>query len=516
MGIYSSRFEEAGKWRVVVKGDWVAAFRHLVGFTTKKKSDALAAIPADFSALPEKLVFEPVASVTPGGLRKVRDLSVPGPTQFQANGFVVHNCDYAGVELRIVTNISREPKWLAEYFRCSNCDFRFDAGNGTFTPKPPPPRCPRCNSDKIGDLHTLTALSVYGEEAQAASDWKLKRQKSKSLNFAMCYGGGPSAATRAVQCDENEGSRIKRQFDSSYSTLAKWWKFQHDFCKKNTYVTTALGRRGYLPDIHHPERFIQSKAQRNATNFPIQGTSADFTKLAMGLIYKEVKKRGWLEKVFMIITMHDELVFEIDFDILEEAIEVIRQLMINNEIIQKLKWPVPLTSDVEIGLDWSVPFDLNAMRMGEVKYKGDKKVKSKEDAVKAGMDWEGLPTFPEFLAPHFQWKTMRQFANSSWGEFTQFSFPEEEEKPSVSSATPSIGTAVVQDKGASKLVTYRLKSPLSGALIQRLVPFLVKWTYKGGASAQLRLLDQHGRPLEGWMPEKLPSFIGDLMDAEGF
>jgi len=270
--------------------------------------------------------------------------------------------DFSGVELRIVTNLSREPKWVREFFHCSGCDHMFQGSDGESTPEAPPPYCPVCGSDKIGDLHTLTALTVYGEDAQKRPDWKSLRQNGKTTNFALVYGGGGNAVDAAIGCGKQEGWRIKDQFDKSYKGLKGWWNQQHAFARKYKYVPTAFGRRYPLPDIDHEMGGFRSKAERNATNGPIQGTSADITKLAMGLIYKECKKRGWLEKVYMILTMHDELVFEIEDDILAEAIDCFVGIMTRNSALLKLKWPIPLTSDVEIGLDWSVPWDLKKMR----------------------------------------------------------------------------------------------------------------------------------------------------------
>ena len=100
-------------------------------------------------------------------------------------------------------------------------------------------------------------------------------------------------------------------------------------------------------------------------NAPVQGTSADITKIAMGLIYRECKKRGWLDKVHMLITMHDELVFEIDLDILEEACNLFVEIMCRNPFVLGLKWGVPLTSDVEIGSNWTVPWHLGTMQHGK-------------------------------------------------------------------------------------------------------------------------------------------------------
>jgi DNA polymerase I-like protein with 3'-5' exonuclease and polymerase domains len=292
----------------------------------------------------------------PECLGRIRECIIARP------GKVLVAIDFSGVELRIVTNLSREPKWLREFFHCSGCDHMFSGGDGTETPAPPPPFCPVCGSDKIGDLHTLTALAIYGEDSIKRPDWKQLRQYAKGTNFALCYGGGGSAVDAATGCGKQEGWRIKDQFDKTYKGLKGWWDLQHRFARKYGYVLTAFGRRYPLPDINHELSGFRAKAERNATNGPIQGTSADITKLSMGLIYKDCKARGWLDKVHMLITMHDELVFEIDRDILAEAIDTFVAIMNRNAALLKLKWPVPLTSDVEMGPDWTVPWDLKKCR----------------------------------------------------------------------------------------------------------------------------------------------------------
>jgi len=314
---------------------------------------------------------------------------------------VIVAIDYAGVELRLITNLSREPLWLTEFFHCSGCDRTFDRGDGQTTPEPPPARCPNCGSDKIGDLHTLTGISVFGKEVQADPDWKEYRGKAKSLNFALCYGGGGMAAQRATGVDRNEGNRMKRQFEGTYRTLKNWWDAQHAFGKQHGFVVTAFKRRYPLPDINHADGFFRSKAERNAVNGPIQGTSADVTKIAMGLVFNECKKRDWLDKVQMIITMHDELVFEIDLEILEEAVNVINPIMCSNPMIMSQNWPIPLTTDVEIGHDWTVPWDLNVLKYKEVRFIGDKKYYKLEDAPD-GSDWETMETWPDTLRPFFK------------------------------------------------------------------------------------------------------------------
>jgi DNA polymerase I-like protein with 3'-5' exonuclease and polymerase domains len=284
----------------------------------------------------------------PECVRRTREIVTARP------GHVLFAIDYSGVELRIVTNLSGEPKWINEFFRCSTCEHTFPRDAR------PPPFCPECGSDKIGDLHSLTALGVFGDEIKGTGDFKQRRQQAKALNFAMAYGGGGSAAQRAVGVDREEGWRIKNQYDKTYRSLQKWWSKQHHTAKKQKYVTTAYGRKYPLPDIDHEMKGFRAKAQRNSVNGPVQGTSADIMKLAMAKLYKEFKRRGWLESVLMTITIHDELVFEVRDELAGEAVQVIEKIMID-DTITNLQWIVPLKVDVEFGDNWLVPNNLTGM-----------------------------------------------------------------------------------------------------------------------------------------------------------
>lgn len=352
----------------------------------------------------------------PACMTRLRECIVARP------GYYLVAIDFSGEELRLVTNLSGEPKWLEEFFHCSSCNRKFNRGDGAVTPPPPPPRCPNCGSDKIGDLHTLTALGVYGQDAPKKDNWKALRGYAKATNFALCYGGGGNAVVRATGCDKNEGWRIKNQFDQTYLGLKRWWAGQHRFAHEHGFVLTAWGRIYPVPDIWSADGGFRSKAERNSVNGPIQGSGADIIKIAMGAVYKECKKRGWLDLVRMIATMHDELVFEVHGSVLEEAIAVITPIMTSNPMIMGKKWPVPMTTDCEIGHDWTVPWDINGMRYREVRFEGNKKVKepkkpNRDDfiddddgyqkalaaypAKKAA--WEAMPhSWPEELRPLFK------------------------------------------------------------------------------------------------------------------
>lgn len=187
-------------------------------------------------------------------------------------GKKLYACDYSGQELRVVTNLSGEPLWVKEFFRCSSCNLEFPRGE--IVPPPPeapPPFCPKCGSDKIGDLHTLTAIAIFGPDAMSSPEGKQRRSEAKSVNFALCYGGGGMAVVRAAGVTKDEGWRIKKQFDNTYKGLAGWWGRQHEFARRTKHVLTAFNRRYPLPDIDSADGRFRSKAERNAVNGPIQG-----------------------------------------------------------------------------------------------------------------------------------------------------------------------------------------------------------------------------------------------------
>jgi DNA polymerase I-like protein with 3'-5' exonuclease and polymerase domains len=463
----------------------------------------------------------------PACMLRIRECITARPVAIGKPPKFVVAIDYSGVELRIVTNVSREPKWIAEFFHCSTCDARFTPterpplpnGKTTRTPLPPPARCPNCGSDKIGDLHTLTGIAIYGADAPSKSDWKALRGRSKGVNFALCYGGGPNAVVRAAGVDKNEGARIKRTFDGTYAGLKTWWGQTHKLAKQHKFVRTAFGRRYPLPDINHPDGGFRSKAERNAVNGPIQGTSADITKLAMALIYKEMKKRGWLEKVMLTITMHDELVFEIDGDVIEEAIPLLVQIMTANDLVLSLGWPIPLTSDVEAGYGWDVPWDLNGMTYGEVRFIGNKKYKDPKK-LPEGYVWDNLPSWPEALQPWF-----KIAGGQGAAPVVAPPLAPPAAAPETAPAAPSETAPVVHETQAAlpaavtvaatpstfvvsapskpdingEVYTYRLRNNMTVKTAQALAELIRETANRG--TRLLKLQAKSGEAIEGWLDE---------------
>ena len=447
----------------------------------------------------------------PECMSRLRECISARPTPPGKPKKVIVAADYSGEELRLITNLSGEPKWRNEFFHCANCDRVFDKGDGKTTPEAPPPRCPNCGSDKIGDLHTLTGISLFGADAPSRKDWKKVRGMAKGTNFALSYGGGGNAVCRSTGVDKQEGGRIKRQFDDTYPTLRAWWKHQHRFAAEHGFVRTGLFRKYPVPDIYSRDRGFRSKAERNAVNGPVQGTGADMIKLAMWLVHKEVKRRGWLDKVLLIACMHDELVFELDLDIAAEAIAFIVPLMCRNPFLIGKKWPVPFTSDVEIGFHWMVPWDLNTMRAerkwDEIRFIGDTKYKKAKD-LPAGYDWDELPTWPASLAPYFpeaQGKEPSPPPPKSNPPSEEGS-PSEDAQTALEDASPS--EDALEDvqiappppsRAAGTPHVHRINGPLTLDLALRLA-YVIQHCRDNGTKP-LVLHDQDGNELMGWAEE---------------
>lgn len=257
-------------------------------------------------------------------------------------GYTYVKIDYAGQELRVVTNISKEPLWLKEF------------------------------KEGTGDMHTLTAQAFFG--AHITKENKLERNMGKIANFSLIYGGGVQAIQRATKCDKVEAARRKANFDKSVPIFTKWVHGQHAIVKKRGGVTTGFGRFIAIPDANvqpgdvingqaldeQEARRIRASCERKSTNFPIQGSGADIMKISLVRLVKELGRRGWLrnggdDSVRFIMTVHDEIVFEIRHERLMEAMPMIVEIM---ESPSKLcHWEIPLIVEPLIGLNWEAKYD---------------------------------------------------------------------------------------------------------------------------------------------------------------
>ena len=308
------------------------------------------------------------------GATNVKILSLDSsvrPAIIAREGYSIAAIDQSGVELRVAASISQEPKWIEEFYRCSKCSTEYDGPVDLTPDKPlgqksykvpvrPPSTCVNCGSDKIGDLHTLTTKIVFGDDVTKKPDFKQYRQKAKGANFAILYGGSGGAVARSTGVSREEGTHIRKKFLDGLPRLNRWFREVIQRTKVNKQVTTGCARLLRLGDIDHSEGWISSKAERNAVNGIIQGTATgDLTKYCMGRVYQHFYNNDLLDKCRLILTVHDELVFEIRNDLMPTVFPQIVEIM--TELGDKMKWAVPLSCDVEFGPSFHAAHNWYAM-----------------------------------------------------------------------------------------------------------------------------------------------------------
>jgi DNA polymerase-1 len=193
------------------------------------------------------------------------------------------------------------------------------------------------------DIHTATAAEVFGAEVTDVT--VDQRRSAKAINFGLIYG--MSAFGLAKQLDVGRG--VAQQYiDLYFERYPGVHKFMDEIraqAHAHGYVETIFGRRLYLPEINVRNGQRRAAAERTAINAPMQGSAADIIKRAMLAV------DAWIQReqppLRMIMQVHDELVFEIREDALDECVETIKQLMEHAADLD-----VPLVVDVGIGANW--------------------------------------------------------------------------------------------------------------------------------------------------------------------
>jgi len=186
-----------------------------------------------------------------------------------------------------------------------------------------------------GDIHAQTTSVIYGIPFEQASDknaehYKERRSIAKNCNFGVFYGLFPKGLQRTLQFKAglntslSECEEIISNLKAGYPGLTKWQEETKRQASYQEYSKTAFGRRRYLKGINCREWGVKSYWERCALNTPIQGTAADILKLSMARIIDGISERPYIRPL---LTIHDELVFEIPEDKLEEATVFIKGCM---------------------------------------------------------------------------------------------------------------------------------------------------------------------------------------------
>ena len=192
------------------------------------------------------------------------------------------------------------------------------------------------------DIHAATAKKVFKLQDEPTS---LERRKAKTVNFGIVYGISDWGLAEQLEISPKEAKSIITSFYQTFPEISTFFQNIIDDATKNGYVTTLLGRRRYLREIHDSNYQVREFAKRAAMNAPIQGTAADLIKLAMISTAKALRDGGFKSKI--VLQIHDELIVKVYKEEKEAVYNLVKSVMEN-----AMKLDVPLEVDGGFGKDW--------------------------------------------------------------------------------------------------------------------------------------------------------------------
>lgn len=202
------------------------------------------------------------------------------------------------------------------------------------------------------DIHSAVAMKVFDvKEDGVTSDM---RRVAKVINFGILYGMGVLALKKNIGTSKEEAQKFYDEYFEQFKSIKDYLDDTKNFVRKFGYTETLFKRRRYFPGINSTLPFMRAMAERMAINAPIQGTSADLIKIAMRLVDEKIKEEGLSDKVFPILQIHDELIYEVKEDVAEKVAKIVKDVMehvLENSFI-KYKPEVPLSVNYVIGDNW--------------------------------------------------------------------------------------------------------------------------------------------------------------------
>lgn len=238
-------------------------------------------------------------------------------------GYSLVSADYSQIELRVIASLAKDKNMIAS----------FVSGD---------------------DIHKRTASEIHGVPFEKVTDEM--RYAAKAINFGIIYGQGPYGLSQTAGISMQEAKEFIETYFALHQPIMEYLEEMKSHARKHGYVETLFGRRRYIPEINSTVPVVRAAAERIAINMPIQGTAADLMKFAMIDIDRELQKRYTPEEVKMLLTVHDELVFEVRDDLVAEVAAWVDKAMENP---QQLKLEAPIKVDTEVGKNWA---DMQSVR----------------------------------------------------------------------------------------------------------------------------------------------------------
>lgn len=245
-------------------------------------------------------------------IRKARGREIRAAFVPRSDDYLILSADYSQIELRVMADLSGDQAMVDAFLD--------DA-----------------------DIHTLTASKVY--KVDEADVTREMRDKAKTVNFGIIYGISAFGLQQRLNIPRTEAKSLIDNYFDKYPGVRTYIEDSIAFAKEHGYVKTQTGRRRYLRDINSKSRAVASGAERLAMNSPIQGTAADILKLAMIRVHKLLREGNFKTK--MLLTVHDEIVFDLHRSEQEELVPKISKAMST-----ALEMKVPLKVETGVGGNW--------------------------------------------------------------------------------------------------------------------------------------------------------------------
>ena len=237
--------------------------------------------------------------------RRIRQAFVADP------GFRLVAADYSQIELRIMAHLSGD-RGLRDAFASG------------------------------ADIHRATAAEVFAGGGEVGDE---QRRSAKAINFGLIYGMSAFGLARQLGIERGEAQSYVDLYFSRYPGVKAYMDATRESARDRGYVETVFGRRLYLPEIRSSNIHRRQYAERTAINAPMQGTAADIIKRAMLALHAWILESG--APVRMIMQVHDELVFEVAEDAVDDVAPIIA-----GQMSGAAELAVPLVVDVGVGDNW--------------------------------------------------------------------------------------------------------------------------------------------------------------------
>jgi len=243
---------------------------------------------------------------TPLG-RRIRRAFVAGEPSL-----VLLAADYSQIELRILAHVSGD-EHLKEAFA------------------------------RGADIHRETAARVLHKPADEIT--KDERSMAKMVNFGLAYGMSDFGLASRANIPRKEAQEFISSYFAAYSGISYYMMATKEQAKAQGFVETLLGRKRQIPELRASNPALRGAGERMAINMPIQGTAADIQKIAMIRVAERLAASR--SPARLLLTVHDELLFEVPRDDVEPLAAIVRETMEG-----ALPLSVPLTVDIKVGDDW--------------------------------------------------------------------------------------------------------------------------------------------------------------------